>query len=296
MQIYFICNNVAKCVSKFFWNDINSLKRTKRLFFNGSTTKKRSTLFIRSPVRSEIVIFALKTIMTVREKIAQFVIHPVTIISVISISFALSVATSNIGTLFGFAIVLITLWALKWKWSFFGFQKNPFLPSLLKAVFYTLIIIVVNDFLFQPLVEYYYGFTDLSSFEGLKGNLFNYLIFILFIWVVAAFGEEFLYRGYMTKRLAIIFGDNRKAWLIAIIVSSIVFGFAHTYQGTSGVISTFFVALIFGAIFYKNKQNLWIGVLTHGFYDMFGITLIFLDKESVITNWALENIFFFLSS
>lgn len=232
--------------------------------------------------------------MTIREKIAKFFTHPFTIITVISISFTLSVVTSNIGTIFGFSVVFFTLWAIKWKWSEFGFQKNPFLKSLLKALFYTVVIIVVNDFLFQPVIEYLYGSTDLSSFEGLKGNIPNYIVFILFMWVIAAFGEELLYRGYMTKQLAVIFGDTKKAWYIAIVISSIIFGFAHTYQGASGVISTFFVALIFGGIFYINKQNLWIGVLTHGIYDMFGITMVFIDKETVITNWALENIFFFL--
>lgn len=232
--------------------------------------------------------------MTPREKIAIFCTHPFTIITVISISFTLSVITSNIGTIFGFAVVLFTLWAIKWKWSEFGFHKNPFFKSLLKALFYTVVIIVVNDFLFQPFIEHNFGTTDLSSFDGLKGNFVSYILFILIMWVVAAFGEELLYRGYMTKQLAIIFGDTKTAWFVAIFLSSIIFGFAHTYQGASGVISTFFVALIFGVIFYKNKQNLWVGVLTHGIYDMFGITMIFLDRERVVTDWALENIFFFL--
>ncbi len=100
---------------------------------------------------------------------------PITIITAISISFTLSVATSNIGTIFGFAVVLFTLWAIKWKWSYFGFQKNPFLKTLLKSLFYTLLIIVINDFLFQPVIEHYYGSTDLSSLEGLKGNILNYV-------------------------------------------------------------------------------------------------------------------------
>ena len=232
--------------------------------------------------------------MTNREKIANVLTHPLTIIFVISTSFALSVATSNIGTIFGFVIVFFTLWAIKWKWSYFGFNKNPFLPSFLKALFYTILIILLNDFLFQPYIEQLYGSTDLSSFEGLKGNILSFVLFILIMWIVAAFGEELLYRGYITKRLANIFGDTKTAWFVSIFISSIIFGIAHTYQGTSGVISTFFVALIFGAIFYKNKENLWIGVLTHGIYDMFGITMIFLDKEKMITNWAIENIFCFL--
>jgi membrane protease YdiL (CAAX protease family) len=231
--------------------------------------------------------------MTTREKIATFITSPFTIISVISVSFALSVITSNIGTLFGFVFVLFTLWAIKWDWSYFGIQRNSFVKTFLKSIFYTLLIILVNDVFFQPAIELFFGETDLAALDGIKGNIVNYLIFLLIMWVVAAFGEEFLYRGYMTKRLAIAFGNTQKAWAVAILVSSVVFGFAHLYQGISGVISTGFVAIIFGVIFYRNPKNLWVGILTHGIYDVFGITMIFFDKERVITNWAQENIFFF---
>ncbi len=232
--------------------------------------------------------------MKTRQKIANFLTHPFVILSFISIILTLSIATSNYGTILGYVIVLITAWAVKWDWSFFGIQRNPLIETILKAVFYTLLIVVVNDFIFQPVIEYFYGATDLSSLEGLKGNWINYLVFLAIMWVFAAFGEEFLYRGYMVKQLARIFGNSQSAWVAAILISSFAFGFAHLYQGASGIITTGFVALIFGAIFYKNQKNLWVLILTHGIYDVFGITMIFLGKERVITDWAQENIFFFL--
>lgn len=232
--------------------------------------------------------------MTLREKSAKFMTSPFTIMTVVSISFVLSVSTSNIGTIFGFVVILLTLWAIKWDWSYFGIQRNPFVKTFLKSLFYTLLIILVNDVLFQPVIELFFGETDLTAFEGIKGNFVNYIVFILIMWVVAAFGEEFLFRGYMTRRLAIIFGNTKKAWAVAITISSVVFGYAHLYQGISGKISTGFIALIFGSIFYKNQQNLWVGILTHGIYNVFGITMIFLDKEHVITNWAQESIFYFI--
>ena len=232
--------------------------------------------------------------MSTREKIASLMTSPFTIISVISLIFTISILTGNIGTILGFVVVLFTLWAIKWDWSYFGVQRNPLLQTLLKALLYTLLIILVNDVFFQPAIEMFFGETDLSALDGIRGNLLNYLIFLLIMWVVAAFGEEFLYRGYMCKGLAHIFGNTRLAWAAAIIISSAVFGFAHLYQGISGVITTGFVAIIFGVIFYRNQKNLWVGILTHGIYNVFGITLIFLEKERVITNWAQEHIFFFI--
>lgn len=233
--------------------------------------------------------------MKTRQKVATFLTQPAVILTSISLILTLSITTSNYGTIFGYVIVLVTAWAVKWKWSFFGIQRNPLAKTILKAIFYTLLIIIVNDFIFQPVIEYFFGATDLSAMEGLKGDWVNYLVFLSVMWVFAAFGEEFLYRGYMLKQLARIFGNNQPAWVAAILISSFAFGFAHLYQGTSGIITTGFVALIFSSIFYKNQKNLWVLVLTHGFYDVFGITMIFLDKERIITSWSLENIFFFLN-
>lgn len=219
---------------------------------------------------------------------------PFTIISVISLCFTISILTGNIGTILGFVVVIFTLWAIKWDWSYFGIQRNPFLQTLVKALFYTMLIILVNDVLFQPAIELFFEETDLSALDWIRGNVLNYLLFLLIMWVFAAFGEEILYRGYMTKRLANIFGNARSGWAAAIIISSAVFGFAHLYQGISGVITTGFVAIIFGVIFYRNQNNLWVGILTHGLYDVFGITLVFLEKERVITLWAQEHIIFFI--
>jgi len=232
--------------------------------------------------------------MTFRKKTAKFLTRPIVIIVAILTSLALSIIANGIGPIFGFVVIFLTLWSLKWDWSYFGFQRNPLLKTIFRALIYTAFIILVNDIIFQPLIELFLGQTDLSSFEGLKGNIANYLIFLLIMWVFAAFGEEFFYRGYVLKRIAVILGDSEKSWALAIIISSVIFGLAHLYQGASGVITTGFVAIIFGIIFYKNKKNLWVGVLTHGFYDVFGITMIFLDKERVITNWAQEHIFFFI--
>ena len=36
-------------------------------------------------------------------------------------------------------------------------------------------------------------------------------------------------------------------------------------------------------IFYYNRTNLVLLMLTHGFYDVIGITLIYLNKDRVIT-------------
>ena len=61
--------------------------------------------------------------------------------------------------------------------------------------------------------------------------------------ITAGLCEEFLYRGFAMAALA---RAGLSAWLV-ILVSSILFGLAHSYQGRGGIVMTFAVGLVLGA-------------------------------------------------
>jgi len=193
------------------------------------------------------------------------------------------------GYLLGLAISLVTLWAIKWDWSWFGLEEAKWIASIVPAIGYTMIIILLNDFLIEPLTEILTNEpVDLSNFDGMRGNLQNLLIMLAIMWVMAAFGEEFFYRGYVMKRLAILFGNNNSSWILAVFISSILFGLTHGYQGISGMITTGIVGLILALAFYRNRSNLAVGILTHGIYDTYGVLLIYFEKELVLKNIMIE--------
>ena len=108
------------------------------------------------------------------------------------------------------------------------------------------------------------------------------------MWVFAAFGEEFLFRGYYMKGLAELFGNSNRAWLVSAIITSLYFGVSHAYQGLVGVVSVFLWSFAISLIFNKNRNNLLLLVLIHGIYDSIGITLIFLNKDAVISEWVQQ--------
>jgi len=140
----------------------------------------------------------------------------------------------------------------------------------------------------QPLLELYFGKIDLSEVSFIEGNLINFVFFIILGWILGGFCEEMIYRGYVVKRLAIIFGDTNKTWLLSAITASIAFGFAHNYQGLSGIINAAVIGFIFALIFINNRTNLMLTVLIHGIYNMMAITLIYLGKARLITDWVHE--------
>ena len=61
--------------------------------------------------------------------------------------------------------------------------------------------------------------------------------------ITAGLCEEFLYRGFA---MAALTQTGLRAWLV-VLVSSILFGLAHSYQGRGGIVMTFVVGLILGA-------------------------------------------------
>jgi membrane protease YdiL (CAAX protease family) len=225
---------------------------------------------------------------SIRERIEKLTGNSLFIVTVIIISLFLSIFAGQLGTLLLYIIVIITIWARRWDWKYFGITRPTWQNTILKAFLYAIGIFILNDFFIQPLIEFYFGKVDLSEFSGLEGNLFNYAIFLLVGWVLGGIFEEITYRGYVQKRLASILGDTNKAWLLSAVIASIVFGFAHSYQGTSGIMTTAVIAFLFGVIFIYNKNNLIVLVLTHGIYNTIAITLIYLGKTRMFTDWLYK--------
>ena len=225
-----------------------------------------------------------------RKKIHDFLTKPTVVVLTILISAALSFFTGGGGYIIGIPVALIVFWGNKFKLIEFGIGKPDWLKTMYKAVISAILIFIIVDIIIQPFIETYLGSIDLSPLEGIRGNLINYLAFILFMWIVAAFGEEFLYRGFFMKQLAEILGDTNKSWLISAITISILFGIGHKYQGISGMITTGFVGFFLSIIFYKERTNLTLCILTHGFYDMIGITLIYLNKDQLILDLVLQHL------
>lgn len=177
-----------------------------------------------------------------------------------------------------YGIIVILL--LKEKFSEIGFnRKLKFGYALLAG----LILGVVQQYLslygIEPLLAKLTGeLPDVSLFEPLVGNLRFLLISLAISWSLAAFGEEFVYRGYLMSRIARIFGNSIIAWIISLFITSALFGLAHIYQGTSGVLTTGLSGLFYGCVFLIFKRNLWVPIFAHGASNTIGFILIYFGK------------------
>ena len=223
-----------------------------------------------------------------KNKIYRFLSESYIVIIVMIIAPILSIADRNFGYFFGLFVALFLLWGSGWDWAKFGFGQKINLRTILRGLLLAIAIFFIIDICIQPFLEIYFGKIDLSSIEEIRGNFASFFILFLIMWVFAAFGEEFLFSGYYMKHLAELFGDSDKAWLISAVVLSVYFGISHNYQGTSGMIAVGLASTIFFFTFYKNRTNLALLVFAHGFYDTIGLTLIYLEKDRIFYEWALN--------
>jgi hypothetical protein len=104
---------------------------------------------------------------------------------------------------------------------------------------------------------------DLNVFQALAGNIRLLAILIALNLVLAAFGEELVWRGYALPRVAEILGDSRIAWAGAIIAVNVVFGLAHLYQGESGVVQAAVQGALLGLLYLATGRNLLAPIAAH---------------------------------
>ena len=223
-----------------------------------------------------------------KNKLYRFLSKPFIVIIVMIIAPILSISDRNFGYFFGLFVALFLLWGSGWDWSKFGFGQKLSVRTAGRGLILAIGIFFIIDICTQPFLEIYFGNIDLSSIDEIRGDFASYFILFTIMWVFAAFGEEFLFSGYYMKHLAELFGDSDKAWLISAIVLSVYFGISHNYQGTSGMIAVGLASTIFFFTFYKNRTNLALLVFAHGFYDTIGLTLIYLEKDRIFYDWALN--------
>lgn len=119
---------------------------------------------------------------------------------------------------------------------------------------------------------------NVSTFAVLEGNLSMYLWLLIPVsWGSAAIGEEMLVRGYLMHRLEQLGGMK-----VAIVLQAVIFSTAHFYQGVTGVVTIFFLSLVFGAVYLRSGRNLLPLIIAHGCIDTYAMTALYLGRPDLI--------------
>ena len=179
-----------------------------------------------------------------------------------------------------FLVAWISLRLRRVRWKEIGFTRyRTWATTLLFGITYGVGLELFDLFGKQPLLTRLLGKPpDLSGFPAVRGNLKYALLIIVLIWVLAAFGEELVYRGYLMSRVADLGRGTRTAWIVSLLLISALFGFSHYNQGLTGIAEEGSDGLILGLMYLAYRRNLSIPIVTHGVCDTIDIALLFLGK------------------
>lgn len=108
---------------------------------------------------------------------------------------------------------------------------------------------------------------NLSGYDYLKDNIGMLLLTLGGVYIVSSFGEEVIYRAFLINRISELGQETKKATIIAVILSSIIFGLVHYEWGPMGIVQTGFMGLALGICYIKLKRRLWILILAHVYAD-----------------------------
>jgi membrane protease YdiL (CAAX protease family) len=111
-----------------------------------------------------------------------------------------------------------------------------------------------------------YGPSGTPSFLSVHGT--HEVALAIALVIIVALVEETIFRGYLMLR----FRGARMGPLGAAVLSSVIFSLGHGYEGTAGVITVFYMGLIF-ALIYLWRGSLVAPVIMHFLQDFTGILI-----------------------
>lgn len=177
---------------------------------------------------------------------------------------------------FLYGIAITSIIARNIEWSEIGFNFRDFtLKKIAIGIGLAFLYHFADTYLIEPAISKFSN-ASLPAVFDMKGNIYKLIFGIIISWTAAAFFEELLFRGYLINRLIDVFGENKLTKGILVLISGIIFGFAHYYQGLNGAIAAGAIGIFQSTVFLLDDKKLTIPVITHGVFDTIGFSLLFI--------------------
>lgn len=183
-------------------------------------------------------------------------------------------------TPFFFAVAWLSLWWRGGTWRSLGLAAPPSWPrALALGAAAGFAIWALEFFVTQELLVALTGvYPDLHEFDELVGNLPLLLVLLAANLVLAALGEELVWRGFALPRVAELLGGSRAAWAAALVLVNAGFGLAHLYQGATGVVEATLAGVLLGALYLASGRNLVVPMAAHFVSNTIDLTVIYFGR------------------
>ena len=203
-----------------------------------------------------------------------------------TVAIAIILATNLVIAPLGAVLVLIWAYLTRTPWRDLGYARPKSWPqtlilgTLLGIVFKLVMKAVVMPLLDAPAINQTYRFVT--------GNTAALPALILTMVVVAGFGEETVFRGYLFERLRKLFGPGRASTIAILFLTSSLFAAVHyPDQRLPGAEQAFMTGLVFGTMFLATGR-LWLPMVTHIVFDLTALAIIYWNLESEVAHFLFR--------
>ena len=180
--------------------------------------------------------------------------------------------------------ILVLLWA-RWSrtpWREIGYVRPR---SWIRGLALGIVFGIAFKFLMKAIVMPLLGADPINrAYHYLAGNRAALPGMLFAVIVVAGFGEETVFRGYLFERLGKLFGPGPWAKASIVLLTAALFALAHyPDQGLAGVEQAAITGLVFGTIFAVTGR-LWTLMWAHAAFDLAAVAIIYWDLESAVAH------------
>ena len=180
--------------------------------------------------------------------------------------------------------IFVLLWAKisRTPWREIGYVRPQ---SWTKTIAIGIVLGVTLKFIMKALVMPLFGAPPINqAYQFVTGNSAVIPLMIYTMIVVAGFGEETFYRGWMFERFGKLLGQSSAAKAAIVLITAILFASVHyPEQRWPGVEQAFITGLIFGSIFAVTGQ-LFLLMSAHAAFDLTALWMIYYGLETRIAH------------
>lgn len=136
-------------------------------------------------------------------------------------------------------------------------------------------VVVAFGVVLEPIIEQVTSSrVDLGALAGVEGDFPAFLMLLAFGLLFGGIVEEVIFRGYVVGWGTALFGARAAPWLV--VLSAVVFGVSHLYQGVAGMLATGLVGFAFGLLYLGTNRRLLPVIVAHMTVNAYGITMLYL--------------------
>ena len=180
--------------------------------------------------------------------------------------------------------VLVLAWARlsRTPWREIGYVRpKHWIGSLAAGIAFGILFKFFMKAMVMPLL----GASPINqAYHYLVGNLAALPAAVWTMIVVAGFGEETVFRGYMFERFGKLLGRSLAAQIVTVLVTAALFGSMHYFdQGLAGAQQATITGLVFGTVFAVTGR-IWMLMCAHAAFDLTAVAIIYWNVESAVAH------------